>query len=70
MPGLPRMRLLFNPEEVDDERHIVVGPPGVPHAFTNTGDGMLRLTAIHAGSEFDTKWLVGDDPVWTSDVAE
>lgn len=46
--------------------HVVVGPAGVPHAFTNTGQDTLRLTAIHAGSEFQTEWEVGDDPVWTS----
>ena len=51
---------------VVDGGHIVVGPPDVPHGFTNTGSGELRLTAIHGGGRFDTEWLAGDDPVWTS----
>jgi quercetin dioxygenase-like cupin family protein len=46
--------------------HVVVGPPDVPHGFTNTGTGELRLTAIHGASRFDTEWLSGPDPVWTS----
>jgi mannose-6-phosphate isomerase-like protein (cupin superfamily) len=51
---------------VVDEGHIVVGPPDVPHGFTNTGTGELRLTAIHGAGRFETEWLAGDDPVWTS----
>lgn len=51
---------------VVDEGHIVVGPPGVPHGFTNTGPGELRLTAIHGADRFTTEWLSGPDPVWTS----
>ena len=46
--------------------HVVVAPSGVAHGFTNTGDGELRLTAIHGAGRFDTEWLEGDDPVWTS----
>jgi mannose-6-phosphate isomerase-like protein (cupin superfamily) len=46
--------------------HVVVSPPGESHGFTNTGPGELRLTAIHGASRFDTEWLVGDDPVWSS----
>jgi quercetin dioxygenase-like cupin family protein len=48
------------------EGHIVVGPPDVPHGFTNTGTGELRLTAIHGAGRFNTEWLSGPDPVWTS----
>ena len=55
---------------VVDGGHIVVGPPDVPHGFTNTGSGELRLTAIHGASRFDTEWLAGDDPVWTSKPKE
>lgn len=51
---------------VVDGGHIVVGPPDVPHGFTNTGPGELRLTAIHGADRFDTEWLAGTDPVWTS----
>ena len=46
--------------------HVVVAPSGVAHGFTNTGDGELRLTAIHGSGRFDTEWLEGDDPAWTS----
>jgi hypothetical protein len=30
----------------------------------------LRLTAIHGAGRFDTEWLAGDDPVWTSKPKE
>jgi mannose-6-phosphate isomerase-like protein (cupin superfamily) len=46
--------------------NVVVSPPGEAHGFTNTGDGDLRLTAIHGGSRFVTEWLAGPDPAWTS----
>ena len=46
--------------------NVVVSPSGEAHGFTNTGDGELRLTAIHGGSRFSTEWLAGDDPTWTS----
>jgi quercetin dioxygenase-like cupin family protein len=45
---------------------IVVGPANVPHGFTNTGTGPLRLTAIHGAAAFDTEWLTEADPVWGS----
>jgi quercetin dioxygenase-like cupin family protein len=51
---------------VVDGGHVVVGPPDVPHGFTNTGTGELRLTAIHGAADFNTEWLAGPDPVWTS----
>jgi mannose-6-phosphate isomerase-like protein (cupin superfamily) len=51
---------------VVDEGHIVVSPPGEAHGFTNTGTGELRLTAIHGAGRFDTEWLSGHDPVWSS----
>ena len=47
--------------------HVVVSPPGEAHGFTNTGDGELRLTAIHGAERFTTEWLAGADPVWTSE---
>ena len=53
-------------EVVVESGHIVVSPPGEAHAFTNTGDGELRLTAIHGDGRFDTEWLAGPDPIWTS----
>ena len=46
--------------------HVVVGPPNIAHGFTNSGDGELRLIAIHGSSRFNTEWLAGHDPVWTS----
>jgi mannose-6-phosphate isomerase-like protein (cupin superfamily) len=46
--------------------NVVVSPPGEAHGFTNTGSGELLLTAIHAAPRFDTEWLAGPDPVWTS----
>jgi mannose-6-phosphate isomerase-like protein (cupin superfamily) len=46
--------------------NVVVSPPGEAHGFTNTGSSELRLTAIHAAPRFDTEWLAGPDPVWTS----
>jgi mannose-6-phosphate isomerase-like protein (cupin superfamily) len=46
--------------------HVVVSPPGEAHGFTNSGSGELRLTAIHGAGRFNTEWLAGDDPVWTS----
>lgn len=46
--------------------HVVVSPPGEAHGFTNTGEGELRLTAIHGGSRFDTEWLAGPDATWAS----
>ena len=40
--------------------------PNVPHGFTNTGEGELRLTAIHGAGRFTTEWLRGPDSVWSS----
>jgi quercetin dioxygenase-like cupin family protein len=45
---------------------VVIGPAKVPHGFSNTGSGELRLTAIHGASQFDTEWLAGPDPTWAS----
>ena len=50
--------------------HVVVSPPGEAHGFTNSGDGRLRLTAIHGAGRFDTEWLAGPDPDWTSKTRE
>jgi quercetin dioxygenase-like cupin family protein len=46
--------------------HVVVGPPNIPHGFTNSGTGELRLISVHDASRFDTGWLVGSDPDWSS----
>ena len=46
--------------------HVVVGPPDVPHGFTNTGTDELRLTAIHGNPTFVTRWLADRDEEWAS----
>jgi quercetin dioxygenase-like cupin family protein len=51
---------------VVDGGHVVVSPPGEAHGFTNSGDGELRLVAIHGAGRFSTEWLAGPDPTWTS----
>ncbi|HJW48602.1 MAG TPA: cupin domain-containing protein [Candidatus Limnocylindria bacterium] len=45
---------------------IVIGPADIPHGFTNTGSGELRLTAIHCASAFKTDWVAAPDPEWAS----
>lgn len=57
---------LGDEEVVVDEGHLVVGPPDVPHGFTNAGPGELRLTAIHGSPRFITEWLEGRDSEWAS----
>ena len=49
-----------------EEGHVVISPSGEAHGFTNTGSGELRLVAIHGAGRFDTEWLAGDDPTWSS----
>lgn len=51
---------------VVESGHIVIGPPDVPHGFTNTGTGVLRLTAIHCAPAFKTDWVAGPDAAWIS----
>jgi mannose-6-phosphate isomerase-like protein (cupin superfamily) len=51
---------------VVDEGHVVIGPPDVPHGFTNSGPGELRLVAIHGAPRFTTEWLRGLDPAWVT----
>jgi quercetin dioxygenase-like cupin family protein len=36
---------------------FLIAPPGVPHAFKNTGDGPLHSIDVHASPTFDTEWL-------------
>ncbi len=55
---------------VVDAGHVVVGPPDVPHGFRNSGEGRLRLTAIHGAPRFDTEWMTGADPTWASPPKE
>jgi quercetin dioxygenase-like cupin family protein len=35
----------------------IVVPPDTPHLFVNSGNGRLRLVAIHVSPSFDTEWL-------------
>jgi quercetin dioxygenase-like cupin family protein len=51
---------------VVESGHIVVGPAGIPHGFTNSGSAELRLTAIHCASAFKTDWAAAPDPAWVS----
>jgi mannose-6-phosphate isomerase-like protein (cupin superfamily) len=53
-------------EAVVEAGHVVVSPPGEAHGFVNSGAGELRLVAIHGAARFDTEWLAGPDPTWTS----
>jgi mannose-6-phosphate isomerase-like protein (cupin superfamily) len=53
-------------EAVVDAGHVVVSPAGEAHGFVNSRSGELLLVAIHASSRFDTEWLAGPDPTWTS----
>jgi mannose-6-phosphate isomerase-like protein (cupin superfamily) len=36
---------------------VLIVPPDVPHAFTNTGNGSLRQIDIHVSPAFSTEWL-------------
>jgi quercetin dioxygenase-like cupin family protein len=57
---------LGDQERVVTAGHVVVGPSDVPHGFTNTGQGTLRLTAIHGVPRFITDWLGEADREWVS----
>ena len=37
--------------------HVVVVPAGQPHGFVNSGDGPLRMIAIHQNPHYATEWL-------------
>jgi mannose-6-phosphate isomerase-like protein (cupin superfamily) len=39
----------------------VIGPPNVPHGFTNTGSGQLRLVSVRGSSRFVTEQLGSRD---------
>lgn len=36
---------------------LVVIPAGAPHRFVNTGQDMLRQTAVHGAKEIAIEWL-------------
>ena len=46
--------------------NMVVSAAGEAHGFVNSGEGELRLTAIHGSGRFSTEWLAGNDPTWAS----
>ena len=48
---------LGDEQRVAGRGDFVVAPPGVPHAFKNTGSGQLRSVNIHASPEYVTEWL-------------
>jgi mannose-6-phosphate isomerase-like protein (cupin superfamily) len=57
---------LGDEEVVVADRRILIAHPNVPHGFRNTGTSELRLIAIHGAPDFDTEWLEGHDPVWST----
>jgi hypothetical protein len=44
----------------------VIAQSGAAHGFVNSGSDELRLIAIHGSGRFETEWLAGLDPAWTS----
>ena len=36
---------------------VAIAPTGMPHKFTNSGDGPLRQIDIHCNDRFVTEWL-------------
>lgn len=36
---------------------VVIVPTGVPHRFTNVGDVLLRVTAVHGAERVSIEWL-------------
>lgn len=36
---------------------VVLVPAGVPHRFSNAGDGLLRVTAVHGAGQVSIEWL-------------
>jgi mannose-6-phosphate isomerase-like protein (cupin superfamily) len=36
---------------------VVIVPPNIPHAFTNSGSASLRQIDIHVSPNFSTEWL-------------
>jgi mannose-6-phosphate isomerase-like protein (cupin superfamily) len=43
-----------------DRGSVMLVPAGTPHMFVNSGDGPLRLTAVHVAPRIVVEWL--DDP--------
>src|SRR3954447_6464691 len=53
-----RATLRVGEQELEIEAgQLVVVPAGVPHGFTNSGDGPLRQIDIHLSPRFVTEWL-------------
>ena len=43
-----------------DNGQVVLVPAGTPHRFFNSGETILRLTAVHVAPRVDIEWL--DEP--------
>jgi hypothetical protein len=56
--------------ELDDLAHTEHAHEFVGAEHGDVLFGQLRLTAIHGARRFDTEWLAGRDPVWTSKPKE
>jgi mannose-6-phosphate isomerase-like protein (cupin superfamily) len=53
-----RVRVQVGEETVDGgPGDIVIGPPGIPHGFTNLGPERARLVCIHAAPAMHTEFL-------------
>lgn len=39
-----------------EEGHVVIGPAEVPHKFTNSGTGLLRMVNIHPSPYVIQQW--------------
>ena len=51
-------RFTVNGEEIDaGAGDVLVAEPSEPHAFVNTGAGLLRQIDIHLSPSFSTEWL-------------
>ncbi|MGB3305893.1 MAG: cupin domain-containing protein [Thermomicrobiales bacterium] len=54
-------RFLIGDEVVDaTPGQVVLVPAGIAHSFANTGDDLLRLTAVHVAPRVAIEWL--DEP--------
>jgi quercetin dioxygenase-like cupin family protein len=55
-------RFTVNGEEIDaGAGDVLIAEPGEPHAFVNTGAGLLRQIDIHLSPSFSTEWLDAPD---------
>lgn len=53
-----RGSFVIGDEEIDaGPGDIVLVPAGVPHRFSNPGDSVLRVTAVHGAATVAIEWL-------------